>query len=142
MNTLPFTRFALASFAIMPIAACSPGEEPAGPSETFSAIGPEDTVQLVGTEPFWSATIDGETLVWKTPDNPDGAKTSVERFAGNNGLGLTATLAGDKWVGSVTPGSCSDGMSDRDYPYTVTVNYREKTLFGCGFVPPANEDGD
>ena len=45
---------------------------------------------------------------------------------------------------TVTPLSCSDGMSDRTYPFTVTLEIGEETRNGCGwtdrqpFEGPAN----
>lgn len=32
---------------------------------------------------------------------------------------------------------CSDGMSDRTYPDTVTLKMGDKILQGCGGLPPA-----
>jgi uncharacterized membrane protein len=44
----------------------------------------------------------------------------------------------------VTRGACSDGMSDREYPFTVTLQVGEEKRMGCAwtdkmpFTGPAN----
>ena len=35
---------------------------------------------------------------------------------------------------TVTPGACSDGMSDRTYPYTVTLKIGDDTREGCAWT--------
>ena len=47
---------------------------------------------------------------------------------------FTATVDGQVLQILVTPGTCSDGMSDRGYPFTVTVRTAGKTLRGCGWT--------
>ncbi len=101
-------------------------------SETFTGIAPEEVISLGGTEPFWGIEIQGDQLVYSTPEDIEGERTSVSRFAGNNGLGFYGELSEGPIEIAVTPGECSDGMSDRTYPYTATVALGEATLFGCG----------
>ena len=117
-------------------AACTPAKEdgidPQG--KTFDAVAPEETVTLTGTEPFWNlAVADGEG-VWTTPDNQPGTRFAVTRFAGNNGLGLSGTLDGKDFTATLTPGECSDGMSDRTFPFVATIALGGETLKGCGYT--------
>lgn len=90
-------------------------------SEVFAAIAPEETVHFTGTEPFWGGEVASGTLRFSTPDDIDGRTFPVERFAGNNGLSFAGTLEGKTFDLMVTPGRCSDGMSDRDYPLVATL---------------------
>ncbi|MEM6499164.1 MAG: hypothetical protein AAF709_20880 [Pseudomonadota bacterium] len=99
---------------------------------SFSGIDETEIVTLGGTEPFWSAVIDAEQLTYSTPDNIAGETIQVSRFSGNNGLGYSGTLQGEALEIAVTLGDCSDGMSDRMYPYTATIVLGDRTLFGCG----------
>lgn len=130
----------LAAALALPLAACQPGPE--GPNgttrdtagEAFSAIGPEETVQFTGTEPFWGGKVAGSTLTYSTPENVDGMTITVERFAGNNGLGYSGTLEGQSFDMAITPGECSDGMSDRTYPFTVTLKIGEDQRSGCAWT--------
>lgn len=118
------------------LAACAPGAgdgiDPEG--KTFDAIAPGDVVTLTGTEPFWNLVVEGEEGVWTTPDNQPGTRFAVTRFAGNNGLGLSGTLGGETLTATLTPGTCSDGMSDRRFPYVATIALGGETLEGCGYT--------
>lgn len=117
-------------------AACAPakqdGIDPQG--KAFDAVTPDETVTLTGTEPFWNLRIDRDAAQWTTPDNPQGTRFSLTRFAGNGGLGFSGTLDGKPLVATLTPGQCSDGMSDRRYPFVATIALGGETLRGCGYT--------
>lgn len=128
------SRLLLIAAAVLP-AACAPGNDSIdSQGETFSAVAPDEAITLTGTEPFWNAQIAAGEAVWSTPDDPDGARFAVTRFAGNNGLGFSGTLDGATFTATLTPGMCSDGMSDRSYPYVATIALGEETLRGCGYT--------
>ena len=119
------------------LAACSaPADEGITTEQAapFDKIAPDEVITLVGTEPFWGITIKQDTATYTTPDDPAGSLFEVSRFAGNNGLSLTGKLAGSEVTIMVTPGTCSDGMSDRTYPFTATVKLGESNLAGCGYT--------
>ncbi len=70
-------------------AACSSGNDAIDPGgRAFDAVAPEEIVTLAGTEPFWNVRIAYGEAVWMTPENPGGTRFAVNRFAGNNGLGI------------------------------------------------------
>lgn len=127
-------------------AACQPlAEQQAGTSQAaFDAIGPNEPIRLVGTEPFWGGTVRGGQLVYITPENQAGEAIAVKRFAGNSGLGFNGTREGQPLDLTVTSGACSDGMSDRSYPYTATLRLGGEQRSGCAwtdrqpFSGPAN----
>jgi len=108
-----------------------PGGEATAP---WSGVGPAETLHFAGTEPFWGGEAADGRLTWKTPENQAGTRIAVSRFAGRNGMGLSGTLAGEPFEMAVSEASCSDGMSDRAYPFTVTVRTEGKTLRGCGWT--------
>lgn len=117
------------------LAACGSGSQPKpGDVPAYDGISASETIHLSGTEPFWSITIEGDRLTYATPDNIGGSVTSVTRFAGNGGLGLSGTLEGAALQIAVTPGECSDGMSDRAYPFTATITLGDAMLEGCGYT--------
>ncbi len=107
-------------------------------TQPFSAIAPTAKINALGNEPFWGLTVepDGEGYAaqYTTPENIEGSRFPVTRFAGNNGLGLSGTLEGEPVSLALTPGDCSDTMSDRTYPYTATLAIGEVTYFGCAFT--------
>ncbi len=126
----------LCTAALLFLSACGPGSNPAERARTpaFDAIGPEEAVRFTGTEPFWGGSIEDGTALYSTPENSDGARFPVERFSGNNGLGFSGTLGGAAWDMTITPGECSDGMSDRTYPFTVTLLVAGERREGCAWT--------
>lgn len=155
-------RSLIAAFASTVIAACGAPQEGAGgpaeaasagpaiidddatDAETFSAIGPAEMVRFTGTEPFWGGQVSGTALTYSTPDDPDGAEIAVTRFAGRGGVSWSGTHQGGRLVLAVTPGECSDGMSDRTYPFVATLEVGGEQRSGCAwtdrqpFTGPAN----
>jgi uncharacterized membrane protein len=87
-----------------------------------------------GNEPFWSVDVTPSGVVVERPDvqpitfeyqplekTADGAR----RFVSESPEGkIDLTL---------TPGSCSDGMSDTVYGYTAVAKVGDQELKGCGF---------
>lgn len=137
---LPFLGLLLVAVAPAACAPANDGIDPKG--EIFSAIAPDETITLTGTEPFWGITIENGRATYSSPDHPDGRQFSVARFAGNNGLGFSGELDGSTVTITLTPGQCSDGMSDRSYPYVATVAFGEETLRGCGYTTDQPFSGD
>ena len=123
-------------------AAAAPGDT----SETasYAEIAEDEVLRFLGNEPFWGGEVSGKTLTYKTPENQDGTVIAVERFAGRGGIALSGLLEGEEFEMTVTPLECSDGMSDRTYPFTVTLAIGEEQRNGCAwseqhpFEGPAN----
>ncbi len=119
--------------------AALPGD--ATDDQPFSAIAADEEIHFTGTEPFWGGDIAGGQLTWMTPENiandPGGQRVTVTRFAGRGGVSFSGELDGQAIDLMVTPvpasAPCSDGMSDRTYPFAVTVTLGEQQLAGCGW---------
>lgn len=127
----------LALMAALALGGCQapPGGDADGPgSGRFTAIGADEPVHATGTEPFWSVTVTPTTLTYKTPENPDGTAVPARRNPGNNGLGVSATLDGRQVDLAITLAPCSDGMSDRTYPFTVTLVIGDDMRTGCAWT--------
>lgn len=118
------------------LAACQAGENaPAGgPTQAFDGISGEEIIYLTGTEPFWGGEIRGSKALYSTPENQDGTVFEVERFAGNNGLAFTGRVDDRNFDLMVTPGDCSDGMSDRTYPFAATLKVGDEQRIGCAWT--------
>lgn len=124
-------------------AACTPSGDPIDPKgESFSAVAPDEVVILTGTEPFWGVRIENGQANYANPDHPEGYDFAVTRFAGNNGLGFSGTMEGQAFTATLTPGDCSDAMSDRIYPFVATVDLGEVILKGCGYSTGQPFTGD
>ncbi len=119
-----------------------PGTVTADTAETFTEIGAEDTLNFTGTEPFWGGEVTGDQLRFDTPEDPDGQAIAVKRFAGLNGVSFSGQYNDSAFDLAATPGDCSDGMSDRTYPYVVIVRIGDSTLQGCGWTDAKPFTGD
>lgn len=139
MSRISCFLLALASFSL---GACQPGGADSGnaavpdadSSEAYDGIRPDETLRFTGTEPFWGGEVTGEALTYSTPEDPDGTAITVERFAGRGGLSFSGTLDTAPFEMTVTPLACSDGMSDRTYPFTVTLKVGDELRNGCGWT--------
>lgn len=124
--------------AAISLSACHPEAAEGVPGDTsdtqpYAGIAEDAVVRITGTEPFWGGTIDGGQLTWTTPENIDGTTVRVERFAGRGGLSFSGELDGRQIDIAITPGACSDGMSDRTYPFNATVQLGDQSLSGCAW---------
>ena len=99
----------------------------------FREISPNDELHFVGTEPFWGGKARGGALTYTTPEDPDGQSISVSRFAGRGGIALSGKFHGQTFDMAVTEGECSDGMSDKTYPFTVTLHVEGNIRDGCAW---------
>ena len=152
--TFPYPRLAspwLAPISMALVLSGCGASGGAGPdareTTAYDGIASGEAISLVGTEPFWSAGIEDGTMRYMTLENQDGDDQEgvvfpVERFAGNNGLSFSGRIpdrTGDRNAGAavdvaVTPGDCSDGMSDRIFPYVATLSVGDETLRGCAYT--------
>ena len=114
---------------------CGGTGAPEGPGNgTFSAIAPDEAVQYTGTEPFWGGAAERGMATYLTPERPEAPAFPVQRFAGNNGLGFSGSVDGASFDLTITPGACSDGMSDRTYPFTATLLIGSAQRQGCAWT--------
>ena len=95
---------------------------------------PATRLRAVGTEPFWGARIDGRCVTYSTPDVPDGTRiwTRLTDSAGQRVW--TGALDGRRFVLEIEKAvgaSCSDGMSDRTYPFHATLQVGDTREKGC-----------
>lgn len=109
-----------------------PGD--AGDTRAFAGIPEGAVINLTGTEPFWGGRVEGGWLTYTTPENMEGQRLSVTRFAGRGGLSFSGLLEGEPVDLAVTPATCQDGMSERTYPYVATLQIGDTQRHGCAWV--------
>ncbi|MBM3594715.1 MAG: hypothetical protein FJX31_02720 [Alphaproteobacteria bacterium] len=142
-------RATIACLLSLGLAACQPGGNVSVPGDSndqapFAGIAPDEKIRFAGTEPFWGGLAQGDRLVYTTPESADGTIVPVKHFSGRGGLSLSGELDGKRLDLTVTPGECSDGMSDRTYPFVATLMLGDETRTGCawtdqrGFTGPQN----
>ncbi|MBW4612284.1 MAG: hypothetical protein KME21_03220 [Desmonostoc vinosum HA7617-LM4] len=89
-----------------------------------------------GTEPFWSVTVSKRGIVYSSPDiqkqafpyvtplKAQGRPVELMRVYPLKGRSNNTLIIKKVDV-------CSDGMSDQEYPYSVTLILGNKVLEGC-----------
>ncbi len=87
--------------------------------------------RAVGTEPFWSALVEGANLSYSTPETPDGATVAVTRRNSGAGVVYAGTIDGKPIELEVRRETCSDGMSDMVYPFAVARRIGPDSQRGC-----------
>ncbi|HEY0660407.1 MAG TPA: hypothetical protein VGD21_03665 [Lysobacter sp.] len=105
------------------------------PAQGKRAAGQENEPVLAwrafGTEPFWGARVDGETLVFTTPEDQAGKTMRGRRVPSLVGFVFVGRDGSTEFHLGVTPGECSDGMSDNRYAFLSTFIYGGTTYKGC-----------
>jgi uncharacterized membrane protein len=86
-------------------------------------------LNLTGTEPFWGVQIRKDRITLTRPDHPD----ISTRNPGVEISGETASWNAGEMTITLKPARCSDGMSDREYPYGAQVKVGNEVLKGCGY---------
>ena len=120
------------------LAACGQGpmgasEEAAAPADAPVSAGPDyaGDFDAVGTEPFWTVKIRADGLALTRPDHPEITNPNPGvRPEGEQGV-WESTSDGGRLRVRLTPGACSDGMSDRAYGYFAQVSIDGEALKGC-----------
>ena len=89
-------------------------------------------LRAVGTEPFWGARIEGRCVTYSHPDDQDGTRVWT-RYSGEGDEGSwSGELAGRPFALRVrSQPNCSDGMSDKRYPYAVDLVVGGEKRQGC-----------
>jgi len=92
----------------------------------------QNRIKAVGTEPFWSADVDGRCVTYSTPENQQGIRIWT-RFSGTRETGeWSGSLGKDRFILATRPDAgCSDGMSDRTYPIAVRLKIGGDERRGC-----------
>ena len=97
-----------------------------------------------GTEPFWALGLYGQDARYSHPDDTDidfafDAATVAEGRIGSPALITVATDRNEVIEATITGATCSDGMSDRTYGWSVTLQFiapgKRRFLEGCCHLP-------
>lgn len=123
-------KLALASALLL--TACSLGESSPGDSPLANDL------RILGTEPFWAIDI-SKTTSSATYSRAGEADVVLsfpkESKAQDGGAVLTSTSSRGDVVMTLRRQDCSDGMSDRTYPWEAEVAINGETLKGCAATP-------
>lgn len=117
-------RPAVVALAGAVVMGCGPSEPPPPPTIEVTAI---------GTEPFWSVEVATNTITLRQLDGPVLVFPSVPATSRNQVRAWQTRRSANEPLFElvVLPGECSDGMSDRRYPWQARVRYDGLRLAGC-----------
>ncbi|MDR7099536.1 putative membrane protein [Lysobacter niabensis] len=87
--------------------------------------------RAMGAEPFWGVHVEGDTLVFTTPEDQTGRTMHGRRVPSPGGIVIFGTDGKTDFNLYILPGECSDGMSDNRYHYESRFLYGDKTYKGC-----------
>lgn len=126
-------RLAALSLALgLAMAGCAP----LPPAATGPAPAP-GIYRAVGTEPFWSLTLNGRDMIFTEAARP-GQRIVVPQPRVI--IGFAGEIYQTPRMGvNIVHTQCSDGMSDRIYPDKVQLRVDGRSFEGCGGDPVASE---
>jgi uncharacterized membrane protein len=119
--------------SVVELVRASPVGESAGCSEPPALY----RVRASGNEPFWSATVEEDSIVFEQPADPSRVAAPIvgrEEHAGR----LVYRAEGSGGDGShlirvtLTKGRCADSMSGALYSFSAEVVFDGRSLTGCG----------
>jgi uncharacterized membrane protein len=114
------------------LTACSPAE----PSADETALA--NDLRIVGTEPFWAIDISktSNSATYSRAGEADLTLSYPKESKDADGASeLTSTSPQGNLVMTLRKKDCSDGMSDRIYPWEAEVAFKGETLKGCAATP-------
>ena len=123
-----------AAISPAPVETAAPAQAASEAAKAPSASAVPVKLRALGTEPFWNAQINGETLIYTTPENQKGQSGTVVRRETPGGMEFSGKLGGAAIHLAVTKQTCSDGMSDRSYPFTVVLTLGSDRRDGCAIL--------
>lgn len=101
------------------------------PSASPTSVAVPASFRAIGTEPFWSARVEGGTLTWSTPEQPDGVAVPISREDDAEKATVSGRIDGHPLELEVRRATCSDGMSDTVYPLSVIRRIGSDVQQGC-----------
>lgn len=90
---------------------------------------------VVGTEPFWNMSIKQDSCLFTfMTENIDSVYFTLDSFSVSNAIAVFYLKDNHDLLAKLNllkTGKCSDGMSDKIYPYEASFYYKRMTLNGC-----------
>lgn len=85
-----------------------------------------------GTEPFWNVRVDGDSLLFTTPEDMQGRKlTGTHALKPDGGAHYEGSDGATAFALDIAKGDCNDGMSENEYELVATFRYGDTEYKGC-----------
>ena len=114
-----------------PPVSAEPTPIPAPKPSAAPTLVPSKHFQALGTEPFWSVEVLPGKMRFSSPEQLDGITFPATATSLGSGYRYVGTMANTKVTLTITPGKCSDGMSDRTYAFTAALTIGDRYMRGC-----------
>lgn len=89
-------------------------------------------LRALGTEPFWNADVEGRCVTYQTPEDMQGKRVWTRMSWAGNERRYAGALDGKPFRLAIRPApGCSDGMSDRRFAYSSTLEVNGEVRRGC-----------
>ena len=139
-----------AIIALGVLSGCSPGASRAPGGTTTSdstaarAAKPDSALVALGNEPFWNVRVTSREILYRDPEHQDGYHFPTVAPVEEGDARVYRTRrdipAGDPGPRTlelrIRRGTCSDGMSDRQYPMSAALKIGDVAHTGCAWVQP------
>lgn len=109
----------------------APEEPPMGKRSPGQENDPVQAYRAFGNEPFWSVRVDGDTLVFSTPEDQPGKTMHGRRVPSLRGVSYQGKDGDVDFNLDIQTAECNDGMSDNEYTLESTFVYGGTTYRGC-----------
>ena len=104
----------------------------AAPLDSAASAIVSEALRALGTEPFWALDVDASGLRFITPDDTTGIRfPPIAPAVSTDTVVWSVQTERSAIEVRVWPEKCSDGMSDREYPYAARVIIAGTTYRGC-----------
>lgn len=94
--------------------------------------------QCVGNEPFWSVTLDPAGISFQMIDEPPALYPYSAPKSKGTELLFESAYRQSRITVLLIQESCSDGMSDANYPFSARIEKDGKVYKGCAFIKGQN----
>ncbi|SFN34584.1 MULTISPECIES: hypothetical protein [unclassified Pseudomonas] len=135
LKDVPFSL--AAALLMMAMTACTQSKPSGGaalalPSRTAAPSG-EDARQFFarGNEPFWAIKTNGSTLIWLTPENPQGKPLRADQAVSADKVEYTGKDADKAFALLIVQAPCVDTMSGEAFNFTAVWTYAQQSHHGC-----------
>ena len=104
----------------------------------------DSALVALGNEPFWNVRVTSDEILYRDPEHQEGYRFPPVAAVEEGGARVFSTRR-DIPAGAPGPrvlelrirqGTCSDGMSDRQYPMTAELRIHDQTYTGCAWYQP------
>lgn len=113
-----------------PVAAAKPKSR-ARATTTIAQLAAVEHLDAVGAEPFWDLELIGTKAIYNDPVDQNKKSFTATRSVEGEFLVLRGMMDGKKVTARIRAAPCSDGMSEREFSFEISLKIGEGLLQGC-----------